>query len=359
MFKNKKIVALALLAVMLIVPFASAFAAVTNDWIRVFQDAVNAVPNLAAESNAVLAAAMLYAGAPTDANKADYNDKLKDYQDAVKGYNAKLSAAETAKGVAAAHDFDEYVNLNAGPAPNYEASIGGGPADFANAGLAKAAFNAAKTDLATARENKKTADGKIDEAKLRVKLGDLLKEIKDKQAAEADAIAKAKVALDIWVAAYNAAGLTDAEKAALKPYMEGAFKDYAKVAGVQKAEEYLVLQANPAKAVLAAVDLKATDVTELQAKDAKGKTWKVIAPKSAPDALNGAVKVEVRKTEKGFKLALLDKDNKEVASKGLVYVYREVAKGTKVKDVKVGGKTASFSFDPKTNMIDFALEIAK
>ena len=65
MFKNKKIVALALLAVMLIVPFASAFAAVTNDWIRIFQDAVNAVPNLVAESNAVLAAATLYAKVPT------------------------------------------------------------------------------------------------------------------------------------------------------------------------------------------------------------------------------------------------------------------------------------------------------
>ena len=81
------------------------------------------------------------------------------------------------------------------------------------------------------------------------------------------------------------------------------------------------------------------DVVGLEAEDARGKVWKVSAPKSAPDALNGTVKMELRPSGKGYKIALLNKEGKEVSSRGYVDVYFPLAKGQKISNVTIGGVT--------------------
>lgn len=342
MFKNKKIVALALLAVMLIVPFASAFAAIPDQ--NYLDNWKNAAATLKAKATAYNGGVAAYKTALTtyaaDGDVDAYKAAKKTYQDLLKAYEQALAAEGAAKAAKELYTLDEYVTAGF----------------YVNNAAALADENAAKADatdvqVGLADTNKKQVAGLM----FFEDLGKLAEKIKEAGDNAAAALAPLK-AMEEWFETQ-----TEAIQNMAKPMLIQMYQKWMKLATQDQITAHLGWAAvNTPKVHNIIKDLKpAADVTELQAKDAKGKTWKVIAPKSAPDALNGAVKLEVRKTEKGFKLALLDKDNKEVASKGLVYVYREVAKGTKVRDVKIGGKSAYFVFDPKTNMIDFALEIAK
>lgn len=344
MFKNKKIVALALLAVMLIVPFASAFAVVDQDYIANWDNAANALVTAATAYNGgvgvYITALTTYA---TNGDADAYKAAKEAYQKLLNDYTAAVGVEKAAETAALGHTLAEYVAFDV--------------VTYANEAAVTAAINAVKAKKAPATQPAIaiTNQGVVATNMFFEDLGKLAEKIKEAGDNAAAALAPLK-AMEQWFETQ-----TEAIQNMAKPMLVQMYQKWMKLATQGQINDHLGWAAvNTPKVYNIIKDLKpAVDVTELQAKDAKGKTWKVIAPKSAPDALNGAVKVEVRKTEKGFKLALLDKDNKEVASKGLVYVYREVAKGTKVKDVKVGGKTASFSFDPKTNMIDFALEIAK
>lgn len=343
MFKNKKIVALALLAVMLIVPFASAFAAVPDQ--NYLLNWKNAAATLKAKATAYNGGVAAYKLAletyAADGDVDAYKAAKKAYQDLLKPYEQALAAEQAAKAAKELYTMQEYAN-----------AFYGGNLVLAQADETTANNDATDAQVKAAKKNKGEIDAVLSTFESLGKLAEEMKKAGDNAAA---ALAPLK-AIEEWFE-----GQSEVVQNMAKPTLIKMYQKWVKLATDDQITAHLGWAAVNTPTVYNIIkDLKpAADVTELQAKDAKGKTWKVIAPKSAPDALNGAVKVEVRKTEKGFKLALLDKDNKEVASKGLVYVYREVAKGTKVKDVKVGGKTASFSFDPKTNMIDFALEIAK
>ena len=79
------------------------------------------------------------------------------------------------------------------------------------------------------------------------------------------------------------------------------------------------------------------DGQKLEAKDKAGKTWIVVAPKSAQDPFNGATKMVLRPSGKGYKIALVNSEGKDVASKGYVDVYFPLAKGEKVNKVTIGG----------------------
>ena len=78
---------------------------------------------------------------------------------------------------------------------------------------------------------------------------------------------------------------------------------------------------------------------ELEAEDRNGKVWKVAAPDSAPDALNGAVKMELRPSGRGYKIALLNKDGMEISSKGYLDVFFPLEEGQKISNVTIGGVT--------------------
>lgn len=344
MFKNKKIVALALLAVMLIVPFASAFAVVDQDYIVNWDNAADALVTAATAYNGGAAA---YIGALTDyATNGDadaYKAAKEAYQKLLNDYTAAVGVEKAAETAALGHTPAEYVAFNI--------------AVYANEGAVTAAINAVKAKKAAGTQPAIaiTNQGVVATNMFFEDLGKLAEKIKEAGDNAAAALAPLR-AMEQWFETQ-----TEAIQNMAKPMLVQMYQKWMKLATQDQINDHLGWAAvNTPKVYNIIKDLKpAADVTEVQAKDAKGRTWKVVAPKSNPNALNGAVKLEVRKTEKGVKLALLDKDNKEVASNGLVYVYREVAKGAKIKDVKVGGKTTTFSFDPKTNMIDFALEIAK
>ena len=185
MFKNKKIVALALLAVMLIVPFASAFAAApTNDFIHLFKDAVGELPaNLVLLATTVNLKAVAYSTDPTDANKAAYDNALKAYQDALQEFNAKLPAAKAAKNAAEAIPINDYVGVQFAALSPYLS--GGGAIAYGALANAEAALAAANTALSDKEKSVGDAKKQIDLASMNIYIGGIIKTIKDKQVEKA------------------------------------------------------------------------------------------------------------------------------------------------------------------------------
>ena len=322
MFKNKRIVALVLFAVMVLVPFANAFAAVPEeDHIAAL---VTEVANVTTEAGNIgpgagedtfIAAMKQYA---TDGDGDAYNTAKEDWEDLLKDYENALKAANKKKATADLFTFEEYAELAA----------------YADADAAEADYKDAIDDLKDAAKAVADAKAKVEANKDYEAIGKLVQAMNE----AGDNVDAAKDVLDDFASYYDGVNKDIQELA--KPYLVKVYKKWAGLVSDATAREYLALSSTPdsvKKALEGALD---NEAVELTAKDEAGRVWKVAAPKSAPDALNGAVKMELRKGKNGgVKIALLDKDGKEVASKGYVDVFFPLKEGEKVTKVTIGGMT--------------------
>ena len=372
MFKNKKIVALALLAVMLLVPFASAFALIDEmdpigwpqvNWLNSTEkyDGTQAnalIPNdkfpvgatqvftepaakakfdpvfdAITDSNggkfnlgdrgelALVAEAKAYANngekATYEAHKAAIMKNLGDARELQKILSFRVNMANkyTDKQFAEACK-----GLHPGAWPNWNA------ADIPNAAAAAAARAAANAKLGELNGAIAALEHALKNVKVYETLGELMY-VTNGNAMDSNAIEEY---FRSAVLAFDTMSPADQAKAA--PQLKKVFDIWKGIADKSKVDAFLASASEAVKKVLL------VEAPKSLTKDG----WKVEEVASAPGALNGADELRIEKNAKGNYVAKLYKAGVEIASKGLVWVYQPT-NGVKAKKIKVDGVETTFS----------------
>lgn len=372
MFKNKKIVALALFAVMLLVPFASAFALVNEDdpagWPTINWITGNKkyADNPSLPNDGLFAGVYLTTKDPGGVAEyltvwknlnGDAADVTKDSNGGTYTHWAKIYAKDGNKGQFDAHKnrilkdlklAKEYYKLlkfrldKAAPytAKQFDnADTDGGASGITwdplsgfgwgtGTGLANfiANWNQAKESVGKLGNNIEQLEYAIRNSKMYESFGDMIA-IANGNILDANTIQEYLQATALLFTSW-----TPAQQAEAAPRIKKAFDTWKKIAEPAKVEAFL---ANIPDALKKILEVKAP-------KSLTKDGWKVEEVDSAPGALNDADELRIEKNAKGNYVAKLYKAGVEIASKGLVWVYQPT-NGVKAKKIKVDGVETTFS----------------
>ena len=372
MFKNKKIVALALFAVMLLVPFASAFALIDEmdpigwpqvNWLNSteYYDGTQAnalIPNdkFPVGATQVFTEAVAKAkfdpvfNAITDTNGGKFNlgdrgelalvAEAKAY--ANNGEKATYEAHKAAimKNLGDAKELQKILSFRVNMANKYtdkqftQAALGAHPgawpnwnaADIPNEAAAAAARAAANAKLGELNGAIAALEHALKNVKVYETLGELMY-VTNGNAMDSNAIEEY---FRSAVLAFDTMSPADQAKAA--PQLKKVFDIWKGIADKSKVDAFLASASEAVKKVLL------VEAPKSLTKDG----WKVEEVASAPGALNGADELRIEKNAKGNYVAKLYKAGVEIASKGLVWVYQPT-NGVKAKKIKVDGVETTFS----------------
>lgn len=370
MFKNKKIVALALLAVMLLVPFASALAikdwTLTENWPMYNwltgtgkYENCNQYPNdgfqvgvkdfiTDARFTAVFDEIKHQVGT-THLNEESYVHAAKHY--AKTGDKAVWEGIKTRilKNLGDAKDLQgmlKYRMDKASPYPdvafqNADTYAGADSVIWnVGSGIPGSADWATGTGLAGFTAARNNASAKLSE--LTGAIADLEHAIKNcsvyEQMGDIMYLAAGNIMDANTIESYlkGVAGTfnswTPEQQAEIAPRVKKVFDAWKKIAEPAKVNAFLASAPESLKKVLL------VEAPKSLTKDG----WKVEEVASAPGALNGADELRIEKNAKGNYVAKLYKAGVEIASKGLVWVYQPT-NGVKAKKIKVDGVETTFS----------------
>lgn len=371
MFKNKRIVALALFALMLLVPFASAFALPDEmnpiawpkvDWLDSTEKYDGTQDNaLIPNDGFPVGANQVFTEAAAKAKFDPIFDAIADLKSGGGDFNggdrgelalvnvAKAYAREGDKGtyqaqkaaivknLGQAKELEKILSLRVNMANKYtdkqfaEASKGLHVGAWPNWNTQlepafKAAREAAVKKLGELSGHITALEHALKNVKVYETLGDLVyvtsgnimdgNAIEEYFRAAADAFDK----------------MTPEDQAKAGPQLKKVFDIWKGVAEKSKIDAFLASASEALKKVLL------VEAPKSLTKDG----WKVEEVASAPGALNGADELRIEKNAKGNYVAKLYKAGVEIASKGLVWVYQPT-NGVKAKKIKVDGVETTFS----------------
>lgn len=339
MFKNKKIVAMVLCALMLFVPVAAMAAPADKapevDYLGQLQDAttwtnltkkVNAVKtaagNVTAEVNALLQG--------DKAKMDDFNDANEKYEEALETAEAKLAEAEYLYGVVKGflNDGDEKFAA-------FEIVNTKDPSKNRTNAQAEAIYNKAEKAIKDQKEALGKAKDAYAEGTKNLDLGqDIAKILRE----ELGRVSNAKEAGELFVKVAKAFNKNNASARNLKGILQDTWKKYVAFATPLEVRDFKRANAasftNAVKAALAEADKK--DYV------ASKEGWRVVN-KNEGDYLKDVAKVEVVTKDGKSTVKLYDAAGKELKLDRSLYIWIPVAKDTKVLGAKVDGKETTFS----------------
>lgn len=334
MFKNKKIVALVLCALMLFVPVAAAADIVKVDFLKKYSEESKETLADAAD-NAELA----YAGAlkaMLDLKESDSLDKailakatadsaLKDYEKELKAAKEKIAEVENLK--------REVETTKIGDKAGYKAFVGG---TFANQdeNTALTAWTNANKSLIKSKAALEATVAKHDAS---LELAKVVEAVYPRILAAIKAGDTKTAAEDIFkLYTKDYKDKSDEVKAALAPFIVKAWENYAKQLNeFEKRSAYYALD-DAVKKVLDKADTK----YEVMSTGEKG--W-ILSDEAKNGCLKDVAEFKVEKKDGKFVAKVYGKDGKEMKIGQQLTVYRPIGKDVKVLKAKVDGKDVTFS----------------
>lgn len=344
MFKNKKIVAMVLCALMLFVPVAAMAAPAPVDFLANYytdaSDAKTKAEELTGNTGLVAdysAALVTLAQNPTKANKKAADDALKAYNEGVKDANKAIAKAQNTK-------FQvERSEVNG--VKGYEAFRRDNTGDVvvssfwcANKTEAKNGYNTAEEYLADAK--KAVADA----AETVSKLKDVDKIAQEalaralKMIDEANNLKDAEEALDFVADLYD--GMGKAYKDIAAPYVQKAWDKYASFADFYTKNAKFNALSEDIQKLLGDINNK----YEMMSTGEKG--W-ILADEAKNGCLKDVAEFKVEKKDGKFVAKVYDANGKEIVLKQQLTVYRPIAKDVKVLSAKVDGKAVTFAISER------------
>lgn len=326
MFKNKKIVAMVLCALMLFVPVAAMAAPDQHDYLGDFAGAAEETfPELGGAKDTYILAVQAAITAAKDQGAKDAAETA--LKGAVKDYEKKLEAAK--KTLA---DAEALMNKVKGVKGGYEAYTG----EAFGGRTKEQAKDAWETGMATLEKTRANFAAIVAEYKEYANLykaaNDVLAQLQ-KDIDAANTLEKAEKALDEAAKLYKE---TNA-KSVIRPFVESAWKKFVSFANdVQRVTKYDQLVAD---------NDKIAEVLDASAKKeyvASKEGWRVVN-KNKADYLKDVAKVEVVTKDGKSTVKLYDAAGKELKLDQTLYLWIPVSKDTKVLGAKVDGKETTFT----------------
>lgn len=339
MFKNKKIVAMVLCALMLFVPVA-AMAAPLVDLLDKFSSAATVdTTTLSTEQEDYRTAVDNAIADPSETNKGNIKTAVDDYAEALKDAKKEYAAAEKL--------MKQIEGMKLDGKKGYEIFTQDTDKSFAAADkdAAKEAWDKAVQDLKVSK--KAIADI---EAKYKA-YADFYKAAMDsiekaaKAVEDAQNLEQAETALDNVVALYENAEYPDM----IAPLLKKAWDKYASFANeLEEASKLSELETSHEKAykALGNVNMKRSMTAE---------GWTVFT-KNDKDVFANVAEMKVTKEGKQTIIKLYDAAGKEVKLNETLYIWMPIKKGTNVKNVKVDGDTVTFKTLKEGTIVEFSAE---
>ena len=332
MFKNKKIVAMVLCALMLFVPVAAMAAPAApaapdqHDYLGDFAGAAEETfPELGGAKGTYILAVQAAITAAADQGAKDAAETA--LKGAVKDYEKKLEAAK--KTLA---DAEALMNKVKGVKGGYEAYTGEAFGDRTKE-QAKDLWETGMATLEKTRANFAAIVAEYKEyANLYKAANDVLAQLQ-KDIDAANTLEKAEKALDEAAQLYQHTNV----KSVIRPFVESAWKKFVSFANdVQRVTKY---------DQLVAANKEIAEVLDASAKKdyvASKEGWRVVN-KNKGDYLKDVAKVEVVTKDGKSTVKLYDAAGKELKLDQTFYIWIPVSKDTKVLGAKVDGKETTFS----------------
>lgn len=331
MFKNKRIVAMVLCALMLFVPVAAmAATAPTSNYLQQYRDAADRAKAAAAtastKANDYKAAVKAFI---QDGKKVDkVAPAAKAYEEAVEVANEKIAAAEELKEL-----VESFAKDNDKEVP--ETFVGNGL--FADEATAKDKWAAGNNDMKTAKGSLDTAAQTYSDAEgLYNQVADAILELVKNANNEAEA---KRVFEDVALQAY----IDTNYKSALEPVLVKAWENYARF--LNNLEKTNALQAVKAKSAKA-YKVLSTPAAKYEMMSTGEKGW-ILSDEAKNGCLKDVAEFKVEKKDGKFVAKIYDKNGKEIVLKQQLTVYRPIAKDVKVLSAKVDGKSVTFAISER------------
>ena len=334
MFKNKRIVAMVLCALMLFVPVAAMADTLAYDYLNAYAGkAENAFGDLATAEKTDYEGALVAAlKLDADSSVAEIKAAQKAIDDAVAKYDKELKKAK--KAIAEIENLKKKVEEF-----GVSTFVGTGYAtDQDTKEHAQQKFNDANTkfektkaDLDAIVEAYADQAGYFEAAK--AFLPQLLAAKK-----EGSALKAAENVLDAYASAYEA--LPEKQQAALAPAVVKAWNNFAKYADAyQKSSKYETLD----ESVQKLID-KSNTKYEVMSTGEKG--W-ILSDEAKNGCLQNVAEFKVEKKDGKFIAKVYGADGKEMKIGQQLTVYRPIAKDVKVLKAKVDGKEVTFAISTR------------
>lgn len=336
MFKNKKIVAMVLCALMLFVPVAAMAADPYNGDLLWAYRVSSENANKEASALAGLAAAYktkleTLAKNPSEKAKGAADEALKAFNKQVEKANKAIAVAEADKYNVDGSTVNEETGWKAFRQDNTgKVNVKG----FAcrNEVEAKGYYTTANEFVSSAKQAVKDAEATVRELDDVDKIAQAALERALKMAADSKTLAEAEAALDLVASVYD--GMDKAYKDIAAPYVQKVWDKYASFATFyQKNAKFRTLSKDVQKLL--------GDVNKKDYVPSK-EGWRVVN-KNEGDYLKDVAKVEVVTKDGKSTVKLYDAAGKELKLDRSLYIWIPVAKDTKVLGAKVDGKETTFS----------------
>ena len=333
MFKNKRIVAMVLCALMLFVPVAAMAKDLAKDYLDDYSKAAtNTFSKLTTAVNDYESAVDNALALDADSTAQEIKAAQKALDKAAAGYADELKAAkkEVAKAEALKAKVKEF---------GVATFVGTGYADDQDTkDNAQKKFDAANTALETTKE---TLDGLVEKYEslvpkheaAKVFMPQLLAALKD-----GNSLATAKAILEAYADAYVA--LPEKQQAALAPAVVKAWNNFAKYADeYQKSSMYDTLKSDVQKLID-----KGNTKYEVMSTGEKG--W-ILSDEAKNGCLKDVAEFKVEKKDGKFVGKVYGADGKEMKIGQQLTVYRPIGKDVKVLKAKVDGKEVTFAISTR------------
>lgn len=338
MFKNKKIVAMVLCALMLFVPVAAMAADPYNGDLLWAYRVSSENANKEASALAGLAAAYK---TKLETLAKNPSEKAKDAADeALKAFNKQVEKANKAIAVAEADKYNvdgSTVNEETGWKAFRQDNTGKvNVKGFAcrNEVEAKGYYTTANEFVSSAKQAVKDAEATVRKLDDVDKIAQAALERALKMAADSKTLAEAEAALDLVASVYD--GMDKAYKDIAAPYVQKVWDRYASFATFyQKNAKFRTLSKDIQK-VLGDINSK----YEIMSTGEKG--W-ILSDEAKNGCLKDVAEFKVEKKDGKFVAKIYDANGKEIVLKQQLTVYRPIAKDVKVLSAKVDGKVVTFA----------------
>ena len=331
MFKNKRIVAMVLCALMLFVPVAAMASDLAYDYLNAYSEKVTKVDfgKLEGAEKAYADALQAALGIDVDddvkAAQKDIDKTLADYEKELK--EAKKALAEIEGLKKKVEEFGVATFVGKGYAADQDSKEN-----------AQKKFNNTNEALET---KKATFDEIVEDHANQAGYADAVKAFLPQIAAaqkEASALTAAELVLDAYAKAYE--NLPEKQQAALAPAVVKAWNNFAKYADAyQKSSKYETLK----ESVQKLID-KSNTKYEVMSTGEKG--W-ILSDEAKNGCLQNVAEFKVEKKDGKFIAKVYGADGKEMKIGQQLTVYRPIAKDVKVLKAKVDGKEVTFAISTR------------
>lgn len=331
MFKNKRIVAMVLCALMLFVPVAAmAATAPTSNYLQQYRDAADKAKKAAATASTK-------ANDYADAVKSFIKDgkkvsavapAAKAYEEAVEAANEKIAAAEALKEL-----VESFAKDNDKEVP--ETFVGEGL--FADEATAKDKWAAGNNDMKAAKDSlDKAAQTYSDVEVIYNQVADAILELVKNANNEDEA---KRVLMEVVLPIYEGSEY----KSVLEPVLVKAWENYARFLNdLEKTNALAAVKVKSAKAY----KVLSTPAAKYEMMSTGEKGW-ILADEAKNGCLKDVAEFKVEKKDGKFIAKIYDKNGKEIVLKQQLTVYRPIAKDVKVLSAKVDGKAVTFAISER------------